>query len=171
MSALVCRRAIGRSLLLHSLILSGWGCLSAMLSSSAAFAQSGQQALGPFPARPVIVTARKEPADAQGLPLSLTAVSGDTIAAAAITSVSDAAVYAPNTFFSELTARKVSNPRFRGIGSSPANPGITTYIDGVPQLNANSSSIELMDIEQIEFVRGAQSALFGRNSLGGLLNL
>src|SRR5262249_10977195 len=35
----------------------------------------------------------------------------------------------------------------------------------------NSSSIELIDIEQIEFVRGPQSALFGRNTLGGLVNI
>ena len=34
----------------------------------------------------------------------------------------------------------------RGVGSSPANPGVTTYIDGVPQLNANTSSIELLDV-------------------------
>ena len=67
--------------------------------------------------------------------------------------------------------RKLSNARFRGISSSPNNPGITTYIDGVPQLNANSSSIELLDVNQIEFVRGPQSALFGRNTLGGLVNI
>ena len=41
----------------------------------------------------------------------------------------------------------------------------------MPQLNANSSSIELLDVEQIEFVRGPQSALFGRNTLGGLVNI
>ena len=78
---------------------------------------------------------------------------------------------APNTYFTDFTARKLSNPRFRGIGSSPNNPGVTTYIDGVPQLNANSSSLELIDVDQIEFVRGPQSALFGRNTLGGLINI
>ena len=65
----------------------------------------------------------------------------------------------------------MSNPQFRGIGSSPANPGITTYIDGVPQLNVASSSLELLDVNQIEFVRGPQGALFGRNTLGGLVNV
>ena len=86
-------------------------------------------------------------------------------------SVSDAAGYAPNTFFNEFTARKLSNARFRGVGASPSNPGVTTYIDGVPQLNANSSSLELVDVDQIEFVRGPQSALFGRNALGGIINI
>ena len=41
----------------------------------------------------------------------------------------------------------------------------------MPQFNANSSSIELLDVDQIEFVRGPQSTLFGRNALGGLINV
>jgi iron complex outermembrane recepter protein len=119
----------------------------------------------------VTVTAQKEPEDIQKLPLSVTAVTKELIDSAGIRIVSDAAIFAPNTFFTEFTARKLSNPRFRGIGASPANPAITTFIDGVPQLNANSSSIDLLDVQQIEFVRGPQSALFGRNTLGGLVNV
>ena len=85
--------------------------------------------------------------------------------------MSEAGIFAPNVTFTEFTARKLSNPRFRGIGSSPGNPAVTTFVDGVPQLNSNSSSVELLDIDQIEFVRGPQSALFGRNTLGGLINV
>jgi iron complex outermembrane receptor protein len=119
----------------------------------------------------VTVTAQKEPEDIQQAPVSVTAVTAETIDEAGIQSVSEAGQLSPNTFFTEFTARKLSNARFRGIGSSPANPGITTYFDGVPQLNANSSNIELIDISQIEFVRGPQGALFGRNTLGGLINI
>ncbi len=119
----------------------------------------------------VTVIAEKEPAAAQSLPVSVTAVTAETIHDADVRSVKAAAVYAPNVFMNEFTARKVSNPFFRGIGASPNNPGVTTYIDGVPQLNANSSSIELIDIDQIEFVRGPQGALYGRNTVGGLINL
>jgi iron complex outermembrane receptor protein len=119
----------------------------------------------------VTVTAQKEPADIRTLPLSVTAVSQEMIDAAGVRVVSDAAIFAPNVSFTEFTARKLSNARFRGIGSSPANPAITTFIDGVPQLNANSSSPELLDVQQIEFVRGPQSALFGRNTLGGVINV
>ena len=146
------------------------GCILAAAAPKAVLAQS-QPPVGPIVMPPVIVTAQKEPADAQKLPVSLTIVSANTLKNDGITVVSDAAGYAPNTYFSELTARKISNARFRGVGSSPANPGITTYFDAVPQLNANSSSIELMDVDQVEFVRGPQSALFGRNSLGGLINI
>jgi iron complex outermembrane recepter protein len=120
---------------------------------------------------PITVVAQKVPEDPANLPVSVTAVSSDTLLATGLRSISEAGWYAPNAFFSEFTARKLSNPRIRGVGSSPSNPGITSYIDGVPQLNANSSSIELVDIAQIEFVRGPQSALFGRNALGGVINI
>jgi iron complex outermembrane receptor protein len=120
----------------------------------------------------VIVTATsKTPEDVKKVPASVTALPADALRDAGVRNVSDVAMYAPNTTFQEFTARKLSNARFRGIGTSPANPGITTYIDGVPQLNANSASIELLDVSQIEFLRGPQSALYGRNTLGGLINI
>jgi iron complex outermembrane recepter protein len=133
-------------------------------------ASQGQQ-VPPVTLPTVTVTAQKEPADARRLPVSVTTILADAIRDAGIRDVADAAMYAPNTYFSDFTARKLSNPRFRGIGTSPANPGITTYIDGVPQLNTNSSSVEFHDVSQVEFVRGPQSALFGRNALGGVINI
>jgi iron complex outermembrane receptor protein len=143
--------------------------------ASASAARAGQnppqQAVPPVTLPDVVVTAQKEPADAQRLPLSVSAVNRQTLDSAGFSSVGEASIFSPNTLFAELSARKVSNPYIRGIGSSPSNPGVTTYIDGVPQLNANSSNIELIDIEQVEFVRGAQSALYGRNALGGLVNI
>jgi iron complex outermembrane recepter protein len=119
----------------------------------------------------ITVTAQKEAEDQQKVPVSVTGVPAETLESAGIRIVSEAAILAPNTFFTEWSARKLSNASFRGISSSPSNPAITTYYDGVPQLNANTSSIELLDIQQIEFVRGPQSALFGRNTLGGLVNV
>jgi iron complex outermembrane receptor protein len=142
-------------------------CLCAPLSA-AAQAQAPTQRLT-LPT--VVVTAQKEPTDVRNVPGSVTAVTSDTLTDSGVRIVSDAALFAPNTFFTEFTARKASNPRFRGIGASPGNPAVTTYIDGVPQLNANSSSIELMDVGQIEFVRGPQSPLYGRNALGGIINV
>jgi iron complex outermembrane receptor protein len=134
-------------------------------------AQSQPQDQDPMRLPPVTVNVYKEPDDAQDLPVSVTAVSGSTLRDDFARKISDAAIYSPNLFISEFTARKLSNARFRGIGSGPNNPGVTTYIDGVPQLNTNSSSLEFIDIDQVEFVRGTQSTLFGRNTLGGLINV
>jgi iron complex outermembrane receptor protein len=145
----------------------GLSCVLLLTAEQPAMAQ----AAGTVQIPTVTVTAQKEPAEAQKLPVSVTTVQEDTIDRAGINVVSDAAIFAPNTFFSELTARKISNATFRGIGSSPANAGVTTVIDGVPQLNTNSSSLLFRDVEQVEFVRGPQSALFGRNTLGGVINI
>jgi iron complex outermembrane receptor protein len=120
---------------------------------------------------PITVTAQKAPEDPQQVPVSVSAVTSETLGEAAIAAVSGAAIYAPNTYFNEFTARKLSNARFRGVGAGPNNAGVTTYIDGVPQLNSNSSSLELVGIEQIDFVRGPLSALWGRNTLGGVINI
>jgi iron complex outermembrane receptor protein len=119
----------------------------------------------------VIVTVEKRPQDVRDVPVSVTTVQRDTLRNAGVRYVSDASRFAPNVFVHEFSARKLSNPRVRGIGSGPNNPGVTTYIDGVPQLSANSSSLELVDVNQIEFARGPQSALFGRNTVGGLISI
>ncbi|MBI2188908.1 MAG: TonB-dependent receptor [Acidobacteria bacterium] len=145
--------------------------IPALLPAAAGAQPAGAGQVGPIQLPPVIVTAQKEPADAQTLPVSLTAVGREVLAGAGITVLREAGIYAPNVQFTDFTARKLSNPRFRGIGSSPANPAITTYFDGVPQLHSNTSSLDLLDVEQVEFVRGPQSALFGRNTLAGVINV
>jgi iron complex outermembrane recepter protein len=119
----------------------------------------------------VTVTAQKEPEPALSVPVSVTAVTQEDLTSANIQAVKPAAAYAPNTFINEFSARALSNSFFRGIGGSPTNPGVSTIIDGVVQLNSYSSNIELLDIGQIEFVRGPEGALYGRNTAGGLINI
>jgi len=131
-----------------SLILAASMAGSAQPTDQSAPQNPASQAVPPVTLPTVVVTAQKEPADAQRLPVSVSAANRETIDSAGFTSVSDASIVSPNTVFAELSARKVSNPYIRGIGSSPSNPGVTTYIDGVPQLNANSSSIEWLDVDR-----------------------
>jgi iron complex outermembrane recepter protein len=119
----------------------------------------------------VTVTAQKEAEPASSAPLSITAVTQEVMTNANIQAVKPAAAYAPNVFINEFSARALSNPFFRGIGGSPTNPGVSTIIDGVPHLNSYSSNIELIDVDQIEFVRGPEGALYGRNTAGGLINI
>ena len=147
--------------------------LSFLVVSNSGYAQTSQPANPPvrFELPTVIVAVEKRPQDVLSVPVSVTTVQRETLQDAGMRYVNDAARVAPNVFVHEFSARKLSNPRFRGVGSGPSNPGVTTYIDGVPQLSANSSSLELLDIHQIEFARGPQSALFGRNAVGGLIQI
>jgi iron complex outermembrane recepter protein len=127
----------------------------------------------PLMTAPVTITVRaeKEPAASLSIPLSVTAVTENSLTNANIQAVKQAGDYAPNVFINEFSARAVSNPFFRGIGGSPTNPGVSTLIDGVPQLNSYSSNIELLDVSQIEFVRGPEGTLYGRNTAGGLISI
>ena len=120
---------------------------------------------------PVVVTAEKREELLQNVPQSVTVVSGRTIEEAGITSVKDAAYLAPNTLMQEFTARRLSFPFIRGIGSGRNSPAVTTYIDGAPQISFATSSQELIDIDRIEFLRGPQGTLYGRNTLGGVINI
>lgn len=119
----------------------------------------------------VIISAPKLPQNLLTAPLSATVATEKELQDRGVRTVKDAAFFAPNTNLIEFVARKLSNPRFRGIGGSPMNPGVTTYYDGVPQFNGNSSSLELLDVEQVDIVRGPAGALFGRNTVGGLINI
>lgn len=150
--------------------------VTALMSTCSAFAQQADEKKNdnknkPVDLNEVIISAPKLSKTLLEAPLSATVTTGKTIQDAGMYTVKDAAMYAPNTDFTEFSARKLSNPRFRGIGGSPNNPGVTTYMDGVPQTNGNSSSIMLLDVDQIDYVRGPMGALFGRNTAGGLVNI
>jgi len=150
--------------------------VTALLSTCSAFAQQGDvkkdEKDKPVDLSEIVISAPKLSAKTLlEAPLSATVTTRKTMQDAGMYSVKDAAMYAPNTDITEFSARKLSNPRFRGIGGSPNNPGVTTYMDGVPQTNGNSSSIMLLDVDQIDYVRGPMGSLFGRNTAGGLVNI
>lgn len=119
----------------------------------------------------IVVIASKTPALSREIPYSVTAFDADAMADAGITLIGDAAAHVPNTYMVEFTERVLSQPYFRGIGSGPNNPAVTTYIDGVPQLHGYSANNELLDVSHIEFVRGAQGTLYGRNTVGGVIHI
>ena len=116
------------------------------LAPTASFAQSTQPPNIVLPT--IIVKAEKEASDIKEVPASVTAVTAATIESSGLRAITDAAIFAPNTVFTEFTARKVSNARFRGIGSSPGNPAITTYLDGVPQLNSNGYKVRYHEFDE-----------------------
>lgn len=119
----------------------------------------------------IVVVATKDSSPIQEVPSSVTALDRDTIEEVGIELIGDAARYVPNINLVEFSERVLSQPYFRGVGAGPINPAVTTYIDGVPQLHGYSSNIEFVDIEQIEFVRGAQGMLYGRNTVGGIIHI
>lgn len=124
-----------------------------------------------FTLKPVVVTAEKRAEPLEKVPVSLTAVDSQTIQDANITNIKAASFLAPNLNISQFSPPRESFPFVRGIGSGQNSPAVTTYIDGVPQLSFSTSNIQLVDIDRIEFLRGPQGTLYGRNTLGGVINI
>jgi hypothetical protein len=114
----------------------------------------------------VTVTAQKEPADPQGLPVSISIVPLDSLWNGGMTTIGEASIYAPPTF---TTSPRGSRATCASAGSGePGQSAITTYIDGV--LAEHRPSSILFDVIQLEFVRGPRARL-RPNTLGGLVNV
>ena len=127
---------------------------------------------GEAPVLPVtLVTARKWPEDPEKLPQSLFVLDEAALRDAGIATVRDASLRVPNLLLTEFSSRRLSFPTLRGIGSGQGDPAVTTYIGGVPQLTTSSTNIPLIDVERVEFLRGPQSTLYGRNALGGVIHV
>ena len=88
-----------------------------------------------------------------------------------IRSIADFAASAGNLFMPEYGSKMTSSIYIRGIGSRMENPAIGLNIDGMPVLNKNGFDTDLWDIARIDLLRGPQSTLFGRNTIGGVLNI
>ena len=88
-----------------------------------------------FELTPIIVTAQKSEQNLQDVPVSVYVIDGSFIQESGIESISDAAFYVSNLHISELSARRTSFPRIRGLGSGQGDPVVTTSVDGVPQLH------------------------------------
>ncbi len=119
----------------------------------------------------IIVTADKRPEPIQLAPASLTVLTGGSLESAGIDSVTEAAFRVPNLFLAGNTAQSLNLLQMRGLESSQGDPLVTVFIDDVPLLTDTMVSTDLLDIEQIEFLRGAQGALYGRNTLGGAVKI
>jgi len=122
----------------------------------------------------VIVTARRTQERAVDVPISLSVVSGDALEKTGGYTLVDLQQRTPS-----LTQFN-SNPRnsslgIRGIGVSSASDGLDTsvgvYVDGVYLGRPGMALTDLIDVDQVEVLRGPQGTLFGRNSSAGVINI
>ena len=88
-----------------------------------------------------------------------------------LTSVKELSALAPNFYQPDYGSRMTSSMYVRGFGSRIDQPVVGMNVDGVPVMNKNSYDFEFFDIDRVQVLRGAQSALYGRNTSGGAINV
>jgi iron complex outermembrane receptor protein len=118
-----------------------------------------------------VISARRFPELLTQAPASVTIVDAATIEDAGYTTAAEASRLAPNLHFVEFSSRRLSFPFMRGVGSGQGEPGVTTFVDEVPMLSVSATALPLLDVSRIEFVRGPQGAVWGRNTLGGAIHI
>lgn len=120
----------------------------------------------------IVVTARKQSESIRDIPDSIQAFSATTIERAGVESVNDLTSLVSGFHIVEAQQPGVALINIRGIGQvRNGEAPIAVVIDGVQQNSPNQITQELFDIEQIEFLKGPQGALYGRNALGGAINI
>src|SRR5437762_7759693 len=118
----------------------------------------------------IIVSAEKKEQLLQDIPLSVTVILSRQVEALQLRNSKELMAIVPNLYSANPgDNRNVTS--VRGIVSSSYDPAVTTYIDGVNQFNLDTYIAELLDIERIEVLRGPQGTLYGRNSMGGVINI
>ena len=124
----------------------------------------------------IIVTARKVEENAQDVPISITAFSGDAFEKAGLTEFTDIAVLTPNlnirpngatgSTFLNITLRGQS----AGFLTLNADQAVGMYVNGAP-ITRGSGLNNLFDVERVEVLKGPQGTLYGKNTTGGAISI
>ena len=143
-------------------------------------AQGEQAAEDEFSGVPVItVTARRIEENIQETPIAVSAFNAEALAARGILDTSEIGNFAPNVTLDTTStfsgASSTLQAFIRGIGQSDfainTDPGVGIYVDDVYIARTVGAVSELYDVQQVEVLKGPQGTLFGRNSIGGAINV
>ena len=125
----------------------------------------------------VIVTATKREQSIYQVPVAISAFTAETIERQGIADLTDIGKFVPNMNVTGFSAGHTSsvNPFIRGIGLQDhlitTDPGVGVYVDGVYLGRQVGQNWSLANINRVEVLRGPQGTLYGRNSIGGAINI
>jgi iron complex outermembrane receptor protein len=125
----------------------------------------------------IIVTARRRQEDIQRTPISVMSLDARELEERSVTNLRDLQKFVPNLTFapSQNVGDSAGNIFIRGIGQEDfvagTEPGVGFYLDGVYVARTMGALMNLVDIERIEVLRGPQGTLYGKNSIGGAINV
>ena len=127
----------------------------------------------------VVVTARKTAESLQDTPISVTALSGDRLEDMGMSRITKLQNVTPNLVFQNTPAYSGAGNNaavyIRGIGQKDfvptIDPGVGIYVDEVYLGRSAGAVLDMIDIQQVEILRGPQGTLFGKNTVGGAISI
>lgn len=124
----------------------------------------------------IIVTARRREESLQDTPIAITAVSANQLEAMGTTKIADLQGQAPNLLITQqVSGAGAANISIRGLSFADIeksfDPTVAVVVDGVFIGTSTGQFMDMFDIESIEVLRGPQGNLFGRNTIGGVINI
>ena len=119
----------------------------------------------------IITSAPKQHFGLSKEPISSSVVNLSLMESEGITSVKQLSAMMPNFYQPDYGSRMTSSIYVRGFGARIDQPVIGMTVDGVPYLNKNNYDFDMADVARVELLRGPQSTLYGRNTMGGQMNI
>ncbi len=135
---------------------------------------AGKSAANSSQLETVTVTTRRREESSQDVPTPMSVVSGQSLETQRVYRIQDLQQLVPSVNVAYMHARQ-SSVSIRGLGNNPASDGLEgsvgLYIDNVYLGRPGMAVFDLMDIEQLEVLRGPQGTLFGKNTTAGVINI
>jgi outer membrane receptor protein involved in Fe transport len=101
----------------------------------------------------------------------VTSLSLRTIENERINEPKDISLITPNLYLPDYGSKMTSSVYLRGIGARMEQPAMGLYVDNVPVLNKNNYDFDFFDVRRMDILRGPQGTLYGRNAIGGVINV
>lgn len=161
----------GSRRMLHALLMASAGISAPALAQETSPAPQADASGGD-----IVVTANRRSESAQRVPIAVTALNPDELAAKGLGSLSDIASAAPAINFQQVSTG-VNRIDIRGITTGTINvnetqdhPLVAIYLDDVPlALQSGNPELKVFDLERIEVIRGPQGTLYGAGSMAGTI--
>ena len=117
------------------------------------------------------VTAIKQGLNLRNQPVTASVIGRTDLERRHVAALKEVSQVVPNFHIPDYGSRMTSSIYIRGLGARIDQPVMGLNIDNIPYLNKDAYDFDLTDIERIEVLRGPQSTLFGRNTMGGVINV